>query len=64
MIVDILASPITKSITLYKNYCLYSGNKEYMIVNYIYHLFLKSKLAASREENLNWHEAANGLFSK
>ena len=56
-------SPISKSITLAANDCGYLGNTEYLIINYVHPLFLKSKAAAIQEDNSNWRQAMNGQFA-
>ena len=50
---ELLDSQISKSITLAANDCGYSGTSEGLIVNHVHPLFLKTKLAASAEDNPN-----------
>ena len=45
-VAELLASPISKYITLAKNNCGYSGTAEYLIFNYVRPLFLKDNYAA------------------
>ena len=60
---ELLDSPISKFITLAANDCGYSGTSEYLIVNCVHKLFLKTKAAASAEDNPNWRQAMNGKFA-
>ena len=60
---ELLDIPISKFITLAANDCGYSGTSEYLIVNCVHKLFLKTKAAASAEDNPNWRQAMNGKFA-
>ena len=59
---ELMDSPISKFITLAANDCGYSGTAEDLIVSYVHPLFLKTKAAASAEDNPNWRQAMNGQF--
>ena len=59
-VADILASPLTKFITLAANDCGYSGTAKELIVSYVHPLFLKAHSAASKADNPSWHEATRG----
>ena len=50
---DLMAAPLAKYISLAVSNCEYGGTAEDFIVNYVHPLFLKSKSAASREDNMN-----------
>ena len=63
IIKELSNSQISKFITLPANNCGYSGTSEDTIVNHVHPLFLKSKAAASGEDNPNWRQAMNGQFA-
>ena len=47
IVADIMASPLSKYITLSSNDCVYGGTAEGFIINYVHLLFLKDDSAAS-----------------
>ena len=59
---ELLDSPISNFISLAANDFGYSGTIEDLIVNYLHPLFMKSKAAASQEDNPNWRKSMNGQF--
>ena len=62
-VAEILASPISKFITISEHNFGYGGTAEYLVVNYFHPLFLKAKAEESRDYNPNWHEATTDLFA-
>ena len=60
---ELLDSPISNFITLDANYCGCEGTTKDLIVNYLHPLFLKSKEAASQDDNPNCSQAINCQFS-
>ncbi len=56
-VADLLASPLTKYITLAANDCGYGGKAKELIVTYVNPLFLKAHSAASKADNPSWREA-------
>ena len=47
IVADIMASPLSKYITIASNNCRYGGMTEELIIKYVHPLFLKAKSAAS-----------------
>ena len=62
-VADLMSSPLAKYITLAANDCGYGGTVEEPIVSYVHPSFLKTHLAASKEDNPNWKQATWGKFS-
>jgi hypothetical protein len=62
-VADLMDSPLAKYITLAANDCGYDGTAEELIVSYVHSLFLKSQLAASKEDNPSWKQATQGKFA-
>ena len=60
---DVLNSPISNFISFATNYCGYTGTTNYLMINWVHPMFLKSKSAASKEYNLNCVEAMSGPFA-
>ncbi len=63
IIEELLASPISKSITFAVNDCGYNGSFTEIFVTAVNPFFLKAKSEASKEDNPNWHQAMNGPFA-
>jgi hypothetical protein len=61
-VADLLASPLTKYITLAANDCGYGGKAKELIVAYVHPLFLKAHSAASKADNPSWREAIKTHF--
>ena len=62
-IYELLDTPIYNFVNLSENNCGYSGTTEYLIVNYLHPLFIKSKAAESQEDNQNLCLAMNVQFA-
>ena len=62
-VVELIQSPLTKFIYLTANDCGYLVSKQELIFNWIHPLFLKTKLAANKEDNLTWREATRRKFA-
>jgi hypothetical protein len=63
IVVDLLAGPLTKYITLAANDCRYSGTAKELFDTYVHPLFLKAHSASSKADNPSWHEATRGKFA-
>ena len=59
---DIMASPLSRFITLAANDCGYRGSTLELVTTWVHPLFLKAKAEASKEDNPNWSQAMNGHF--
>ncbi len=59
---DLLVCPVSKVITSAANECKYSGSFTETLCMQSTH-FLKTKSEASKEDNPNWQQAMNGLFT-
>ena len=53
---------LSKFITFSSNYCGYTFKTHDLVLNWVHTMFIKSKAAASNEDNPNWWEAISGLF--
>jgi hypothetical protein len=62
-VAGLLASPLTKYITLAANDCGYIGNAKELIVTNVHPFFLKAHSAASKAGNPSWHKATRGKFA-
>ena len=60
---ELLASPLSRFITLAANSCGYAGTTQELIVNWVHPLFLKAKAEASKTDNPNWWEAMKSPFA-
>ena len=59
---DIMKCPLSKFIHFDDNDCGYCGTRRKLVVNWIHPLFLKTKSAASKEDNPSWKDTMNGDF--
>ena len=60
---ELLASPLSRFITLAANSCGYAGTTQELIVNWVHPLFLKAKAESSKSDNPNWWEAMKSPFA-
>ena len=61
---NIMNCLLSKFIHFAANDCGYRGSRRDLIINWVYPLFLKAKLAASKEDNPNWRDAMKSPFKE